>query len=90
MKAAVAHTYGQPLHIEAVPVPSMRPGRILVEAAACDVCHTDLHAINGDWPVKTALPLISGHEGVGTVVAVGEGVTHVREVGPPPPAPANA
>ncbi|WP_460977764.1 alcohol dehydrogenase AdhP [Spirosoma knui] len=78
MKAAVAHTHGQPLQIEDVPVPTVIPGRILVKVAACGVCHTDLHAINGDWPVKATLPLIPGHEGVGTVMAVGEGVTQVK------------
>lgn len=79
MKAAVLHGYGQPLQIEQVPVPTVGPGQILVQVAACGVCHTDLHAIDGDWPVKATLPLIPGHEGVGTVVAVGPGVTHVRE-----------
>ncbi|GAB3742028.1 alcohol dehydrogenase AdhP [Spirosoma lituiforme] len=79
MKAAVARVYGQPLSIEQVPVPKVVPGRILVNVAACGVCHTDLHAINGDWPVKAMLPLIPGHEGVGTVVAVGAGVQHIKE-----------
>ncbi|GAB4020164.1 alcohol dehydrogenase AdhP [Spirosoma koreense] len=78
MKAAVARAYGQPLQIEEVPVPVVTPGRILVKVAACGVCHTDLHAINGDWPVKATLPLIPGHEGVGTVVAIGEGVSNVK------------
>ncbi|WP_227699086.1 alcohol dehydrogenase AdhP [Spirosoma radiotolerans] len=78
MKAAVARAYGQPLQLEEVPVPALIPGRILVKVAACGVCHTDLHAINGDWPVKATLPLIPGHEGVGTVVAIGEGVTQVK------------
>ena len=78
MKAAVAHAYGQPLQIEQVPVPKLLPGRILVQVAACGVCHTDLHALDGDWPVKAILPLIPGHEGVGTVVAVGESVTQVK------------
>ena len=60
-------------------MPTVVPGRILVNVAACGVCHTDFHAINGDWPVKATLPLIPGHEGVGTVVAVGAGVQHVKE-----------
>ncbi|MBC7920919.1 MAG: alcohol dehydrogenase AdhP [Ferruginibacter sp.] len=79
MKAAVARAYGEPLRIEQVPVPEVVPGRILVKVAACGVCHTDLHAIDGDWPVKATLPLIPGHEGAGTVVAVGAGVTQVKE-----------
>ncbi|AHJ95356.1 alcohol dehydrogenase AdhP [Hymenobacter swuensis] len=78
MKAAVARAYGQPLRLEQVSLPAVVPGRILVKVAACGVCHTDLHAINGDWPVKATLPLIPGHEGVGTVVAVCEGVTAVQ------------
>ncbi|MCI1188636.1 alcohol dehydrogenase AdhP [Hymenobacter sp. DH14] len=78
MKAAVCHAYGEPLQIEHVPVPEVPPGRILVQVAAGGVCHTDLHAINGDWPVKATLPLILGHEGVGTVVALGTGVTAVQ------------
>lgn len=78
MKAAVAHAYGQPLQLEQVPVPHVSANRILVQVAACGVCHTDLHALNGDWPVKATLPLIPGHEGVGTVVALGAGVTQVR------------
>ncbi|MBO0951797.1 alcohol dehydrogenase AdhP [Fibrella sp. HMF5405] len=77
MKAAVLHGYGQPLQLEQLSVPSVGPGQILVQVVACGVCHTDLHAIDGDWPVKATLPLIPGHEGVGTVVALGEGVTQV-------------
>lgn len=79
MKAAVARVYGQPLTIEEVPVPTVVPNRILIKVTACGVCHTDLHAVNGDWPVQATLPLIPGHEGVGTVVAVGAGVSHVKE-----------
>jgi propanol-preferring alcohol dehydrogenase len=79
MRAAVARQYGQPLRIEEVPVPQVRDGQILVQIAASGVCHTDLHAVDGDWPVKPPLPLIPGHEGVGRVVAVGAGVREVKE-----------
>ena len=79
MKAAVVHAFKQPLAIEAVPVPKPGPGQILVKIAASGVCHTDLHAVDGDWPVKPSPPFIPGHEGVGTVVALGTGVTAVRE-----------
>jgi alcohol dehydrogenase, propanol-preferring len=79
MKAAIAREYGKPLTIEEVPVPGVGPGQILVKIAASGVCHTDLHAVNGDWPVKATLPLIPGHEGVGTVAAVGAGVKQVKE-----------
>ena len=79
MKAAVARAYGQPLTIEEVAIPKINPGQILVKVAASGVCHTDLHAVAGDWPVKATLPLIPGHEGVGTVVEVGEGVKNIKE-----------
>ncbi len=79
MKAAVVHAFREPLAIEDVPVPEVRSGQILVKLAACGVCHTDLHAADGDWPVRPRLPFIPGHEGVGTVAAVGAGVKHVRE-----------
>jgi len=78
MKAAVLHEFGAPLQIEEVEV--KRPGKneILVKVVACGVCHTDLHAIEGDWPVKPKLPLIPGHEGVGYVVALGPDVENVK------------
>lgn len=79
MKAAVAHEFGKPLSIEEVPVPDLRPDRILVRVAASGVCHTDLHAVEGDWPVKPSPPFIPGHEGVGTVAAVGRDVKGVKE-----------
>ncbi|CAM3087220.1 alcohol dehydrogenase, propanol-preferring [Flavobacterium gillisiae] len=79
MKAAVIREFGSLLKIEEVEV--KRPGRneILVKVIASGVCHTDLHAIQGDWPVKPKMPLIPGHEGVGYVVAVGPDVKNVKE-----------
>lgn len=77
MKAAVIHEFGQPLVIEDVPVPTPGDSQILVKVVACGVCHTDLHAANGDWPVKPQLPLIPGHEAIGYVVAFGTGVKNV-------------
>ncbi len=79
MKAAVVHAYGQPLVIEEVDIPEVPPGKILVKIEASGVCHTDLHAADGDWPVKPPLPFIPGHEGVGYVAKVGAGVTWVKE-----------
>jgi len=79
MKAAVVREFGQPLVIEEVAVPQVGPGQILVKVAAAGVCHTDLHAADGDWPVKPKPPFIPGHEGVGHVVAVGAGVRHIKE-----------
>ena len=78
MKAAVARAFGKPLTIEEFTVPEPGPGEVLVKVVASGVCHTDLHAIDGDWPVKPTLPLIPGHEGVGHVAAVGAGVTDVK------------
>ncbi|MCM3039619.1 alcohol dehydrogenase AdhP [Paenibacillus motobuensis] len=78
MKAAVVHEFHSPLQIEEVdkPVPGLH--QALVRIKACGVCHTDLHAAHGDWPVKPKLPLIPGHEGVGVVETVGEGVEHIK------------
>ncbi|ERJ20858.1 Alcohol dehydrogenase protein [Salinisphaera shabanensis E1L3A] len=79
MKAAVVHRFGEPLTIEEVDIPTPGRDEVLVQIKATGVCHTDLHAANGDWPVKPNLPLIPGHEGAGVVVKVGEGVTHLKE-----------
>ncbi|MCJ2188791.1 alcohol dehydrogenase AdhP [Novosphingobium beihaiensis] len=79
MKAAVVREFGKPLVIEEVPVPEPGPGMIQVAIQASGVCHTDLHAAEGDWPVKPEPPFIPGHEGVGFVSAVGAGVKHVKE-----------
>ncbi|WP_413382589.1 alcohol dehydrogenase AdhP [Alkalihalobacillus sp. 1P02AB] len=78
MKAAVVNEFNQKLEIQSVPVPELEHGEILVKIKACGVCHTDLHAAHGDWPVKPKLPLIPGHEGVGVVEEVGEGVTSIK------------
>ena len=79
MRAAIVHTFGQPLVIEEVPTPEPGPGEILVKVEASGVCHTDLHAARGDWPVKPRVPFIPGHEGAGFVAALGPGVTGVKE-----------
>ena len=79
MQAAVVEQFGKPLQVREVPVPQPGPGQALVEIIASGVCHTDLHAAEGDWPVKPALPFIPGHEGAGVVVALGPGVTHLKE-----------
>ncbi|MBV9889401.1 MAG: alcohol dehydrogenase AdhP [Rhizobacter sp.] len=79
MKAAVVREFRQPLVLEEVAVPRPKPGEILVRIAASGVCHTDLHAADGDWPVKPQPPFIPGHEGVGHVAAVGAGVSHIKE-----------
>lgn len=79
MKAAVAHEFGKPLQIEEVDVREPGRGEILVKVKASGVCHTDLHAVEGDWPVKPKLPLIPGHEGIGEVVALGPDVENIEK-----------
>lgn len=74
MKAAVVHAFGEPMTIEERPVPVPGPGELLVEVVACGVCHTDVHAADGDWPLKPNLPFIPGHETTGRVAAIGAGV----------------
>lgn len=78
MQAAVVEEFGKPLVIQEVPVPVPGPGQALVEIIATGVCHTDLHAAEGDWPVKPVPPFIPGHEGSGIVVALGSGVKHLK------------
>jgi len=79
MKASVVEKFGAPLVIREVPVPTPGPGEALVEIVASGVCHTDLHAADGDWPVQPTLPFTPGHEGAGIVVALGAGVKHLKE-----------
>jgi propanol-preferring alcohol dehydrogenase len=79
MKAAVVRDFAKPLVIEDVLIPVPGPDQILVRIGATGVCHTDLHAARGDWPVRPNPPFIPGHEGVGEVVALGRSVKRVKE-----------
>lgn len=79
MNAAVVRQFGSPLVIEEWVVPSPGPDQILIKTEACGVCHTDLHAAKGDWPIKPTLPFVPGHEAIGTVTAIGTSVTGVKE-----------
>ncbi len=79
MQAAVVEAFGKPLVMRQLDIPEPGPGQILIKTEACGVCHTDLHAARGDWPVKPSPPFIPGHEGIGVVVALGAGVTSVQE-----------
>ena len=81
MKAAVVHDFTQPLSIENVAMPEPGDGQVLVRIEACGLCHTDIHAAHGDWPIKPDLPLIPGHEGVGIVEALGPGAGEQISVG---------
>lgn len=77
MRAGVVRSFTSDLDVAEVPVPSVGPHEALVRVDYSGVCHTDLHAARGDWPVKPTPPFIPGHEGVGHVVAVGDAVTRV-------------
>ena len=79
MRAAAVEMFGTPLVLREWDVPSPGASQILVKTEACGVCHTDLHAARGDWPIKPTLPFIPGHEGIGRVVGVGSNVTNVKE-----------
>lgn len=75
MRAAVLTDYGKPLGVMRVPRPVAGPGQILVRVEACGVCHTDVHIWRGESvPPKAPSPFVMGHEGIGRVEAVGEGV----------------
>ncbi len=71
MKAAVLRKIGTPLSIETLPIPGPGHGDVLIKVAACGVCHSDIHAVDGDWDPLPNLPLIPGHEVTGTVAALG-------------------
>ncbi|MGE0351806.1 MAG: zinc-dependent alcohol dehydrogenase family protein [Gemmatimonadales bacterium] len=75
---AMVHEPGKPLEARDVPVPRPGEGQVLIDVAACAVCRTDLHVIDGDLP-DPRVPLIPGHEIVGTVVGCGPGVTRWRQ-----------
>ncbi|WP_155060365.1 alcohol dehydrogenase AdhP [Streptomyces blattellae] len=77
MKAAVVRSFGEPLVIEERPDPEPGPGQVRIRLEASGLCHTDIHAAHGDWPVKPTPPFVPGHEGVGIVEALGERVTHL-------------
>lgn len=79
MKAALVQQFGRPLAIEDIPVPTPAHGQVLVKVETSGLCHTDIHAAHGDWPIKPTPPFVPGHEGVGTVAALGPGVTTLSE-----------
>ncbi|WP_327322514.1 Zn-dependent alcohol dehydrogenase [Streptomyces sp. NBC_01210] len=75
VRAAVLPAVGSPLEITDIELPEPGPGRVRVRLAAAGVCHSDLSLSNGT--MRVPVPAVLGHEGAGTVVSVGEGVTHV-------------
>jgi len=76
MKAAVVHDFSSPLVIEDVPIPEPGAEQVLVRVEASGLCHTDIHAARGEWPVKPTPPFIPGHEGVGVIERIGRGNPH--------------
>ena len=76
-RAAVVHDFEGPLTVEEVAPRALEPGQIRVKVEASGLCHTDIHAAHGDWPVKPSPPFVPGHEGVGIVAELGPGVTEV-------------
>jgi len=76
--AQVLYKNGEKVKYEQIPVPKPGPDEVLVNIKYSGVCHTDLHAVNGDWPLDTKLPLVGGHEGAGYIVAVGSLVQDIK------------
>ena len=77
-KAAILNNYGEKLVIDEIDVADPQDGEVRVKMRASGVCHSDLHVIKGDLPIPT--PCVLGHEGSGTIEAVGRGVTGLQYV----------
>jgi S-(hydroxymethyl)glutathione dehydrogenase/alcohol dehydrogenase len=71
-RAVIARAHGAPVSVESIWVDPPRAGEVMIKMSACGVCHSDLSAANGVIPLPP--PVVLGHEGAGTVVAVGDGV----------------
>jgi len=80
MRAAVVTDFRAPLRLLDLPMPEPGPGQLLVRIECTGLCHTDIHAAHGDWPVTPTPPFVPGHEGIGRVEVLGSGVTD-RAVG---------
>lgn len=76
--AQVIEKTGGPVEYKKIPVQKPGPDEVLINVKYSGVCHTDLHAVNGDWPLPTKLPLVGGHEGAGVIVAKGDLVSEVN------------
>jgi alcohol dehydrogenase, propanol-preferring len=77
MRAMVLEAPGQPLRAIDLAVPTPSPTQVLIQIHACGICRTDLHVVDGEL-TQPKLPLIPGHQIVGTVVAMGERVERFR------------
>lgn len=78
-RGAFVRNFKQPLHFEGVDFSDPSPGEMLVQMRTSGVCHTDVHAVDGDWPIKFHLPFIPGHEGVGIAAKVGCDVRNLKK-----------
>ncbi|KAF3928581.1 hypothetical protein AA313_de0201613 [Arthrobotrys entomopaga] len=76
--AMVIEKTGGPCIHKKIIVQKPGPDEVLINIKYSGVCHTDLHAMMGDWPLPTKIPLVGGHEGAGEIVAVGELVTDLK------------
>jgi propanol-preferring alcohol dehydrogenase len=81
VRAAVVRAFDRPLEIEERPIPEPGTGQVLVRIETCGLCHTDIHAARGEWPVKPSPPFVPGHEGVGVIERLGAGEMHGLEPG---------
>ncbi|MFL5950370.1 MAG: zinc-dependent alcohol dehydrogenase [Gaiellaceae bacterium] len=77
MRAVVVREFDAAPRIEEVAKPQAGPDEVVVKIEASGLCHTDIHAAHGDWPVKPKLPFTPGHEGVGIVESIGARVADV-------------
>ena len=80
MKAAVVTSFSEALEIVERDTPEPGVGQVLIRLEACGLCHTDIHAARGEWPVQPTLPFVPGHEGIGIIEKLGAEVTN-RTVG---------
>ena len=78
MRAVIVDSFDKPPTVQNIAVPIPSAHQVLVRIEASGLCHTDIHAAHGDWPVKPTLPFTPGHEGVGIVERLGDGVTNLR------------
>src|SRR6478609_6901059 len=75
MKAAVVTSFSEALEIVDRAIPQPGADQVLIRLEACGLCHTDIHAARGEWPIRPTLPFVPGHEGVGIIERLGAGVT---------------
>jgi Zn-dependent alcohol dehydrogenase len=76
IKAAICYELGEPLEVEQIWIDPPQVGEVMVDLAACAICHSDIYCIRGQW--SGSAPLVAGHEAAGVVAEVGPGVARVR------------